>query len=111
MIQKITQAELDRQQEYVRAFPSLPDRPMTYHIVTYGCQMNVHDSEKLAGILESMGMRLYDHIVISGSRDYSFHAHHLLDGMGETPAQPLREPDDLAADRPLRVLPAREERT
>ena len=44
MIQKITQAELDRQQEYVRAFPSLPDRPMTYHIVTYGCQMNVHDS-------------------------------------------------------------------
>ena len=56
MIQKITQAELERQQEYVRAFPSLPDRPMTYHIVTYGCQMNVHDSEKLAGILESMGM-------------------------------------------------------
>lgn len=28
---------------------------MKYHIVTYGCQMNVHDSEKIAGILEEMG--------------------------------------------------------
>jgi len=26
-----------------------------YKIITYGCQMNVHDSEKIAGILESMG--------------------------------------------------------
>ncbi len=26
-----------------------------YHIVTYGCQMNVHESEKLAGILVSEG--------------------------------------------------------
>ncbi len=29
-------------------------RPL-YHIVTYGCQMNVHDSEKLAGMLKQMG--------------------------------------------------------
>ncbi|AZT90209.1 tRNA (N6-isopentenyl adenosine(37)-C2)-methylthiotransferase MiaB [Caldicellulosiruptor changbaiensis] len=27
----------------------------TYHIITYGCQMNVHDSEKLAGMLNAMG--------------------------------------------------------
>ena len=27
----------------------------TYHIETYGCQMNVHDSEKLAGVLEKRG--------------------------------------------------------
>lgn len=27
-----------------------------YHIVTYGCQMNAHDSEKIAGMLERMGM-------------------------------------------------------
>ncbi|MBO4989030.1 MAG: tRNA (N6-isopentenyl adenosine(37)-C2)-methylthiotransferase MiaB [Clostridia bacterium] len=26
-----------------------------YQIVTYGCQMNVHESEKIAGILEEMG--------------------------------------------------------
>ena len=26
-----------------------------YHIVTYGCQMNVHESEKIAGILHGMG--------------------------------------------------------
>lgn len=28
-----------------------------YHIVTYGCQMNVHESEKIAGILYKMGYR------------------------------------------------------
>ena len=26
-----------------------------YHIVTYGCQMNVHESEKIAGVLRKMG--------------------------------------------------------
>lgn len=26
-----------------------------YHIVTYGCQMNVHESEKIAGILRQLG--------------------------------------------------------
>ena len=25
-----------------------------YHIQTYGCQMNMHDSETMAGILETM---------------------------------------------------------
>lgn len=29
---------------------------MKYMVVTYGCQMNVHDSEKIAGICESLGM-------------------------------------------------------
>lgn len=28
-----------------------------YHIVTYGCQMNVHESEKIAGVLYTMGYR------------------------------------------------------
>lgn len=28
-----------------------------YKIITYGCQMNVHDSEKLAGMLENMGYK------------------------------------------------------
>ncbi len=26
----------------------------TYHILTYGCQMNVHDSENIAAILEDL---------------------------------------------------------
>jgi len=26
-----------------------------YHIITYGCQMNVHESEKIAGVLRRMG--------------------------------------------------------
>ncbi len=32
----------------------------TYHISTFGCQMNFRDSEKLAGVLESIGYRLVD---------------------------------------------------
>lgn len=33
---------------------------MKYYINTYGCQMNVHESEKLAGILEDLGYTLAD---------------------------------------------------
>ncbi len=33
----------------------LKAKNMNYLIKTYGCQMNVHESEKLAGILEKMG--------------------------------------------------------
>jgi tRNA-2-methylthio-N6-dimethylallyladenosine synthase len=29
----------------------------TYQVTTYGCQMNMHDSERLAGLLESAGYR------------------------------------------------------
>ena len=27
----------------------------TYQVRTYGCQMNVHDSERLSGLLEESG--------------------------------------------------------
>ena len=30
-------------------------RPRTYQVITYGCQMNVHDSERIAGLLEEAG--------------------------------------------------------
>jgi len=30
-------------------------RPRTYEVRTYGCQMNVHDSERLTGLLEGAG--------------------------------------------------------
>jgi tRNA-2-methylthio-N6-dimethylallyladenosine synthase len=32
----------------------------TYQVRTYGCQMNVHDSERLAGLLEAAGYRRAD---------------------------------------------------
>ncbi len=35
-----------------------PNLGKTYYINTYGCQMNVHESEKLAGILENLGYKL-----------------------------------------------------
>ncbi len=70
---------------------------------------DVRITQEIGHILESMGMRLYDHIVISGNKDYSFNAHQLLDGAGGSAAfLPVREPDALAADRPLRTLPVRE---
>jgi tRNA-2-methylthio-N6-dimethylallyladenosine synthase len=31
------------------------EKPRRYHIMTWGCQMNVHDSEKIAGILSALG--------------------------------------------------------
>lgn len=31
-----------------------------YHIITYGCQMNEHDSENIAGLLEAMGYEKSD---------------------------------------------------
>ncbi|HEY0698426.1 MAG TPA: tRNA (N6-isopentenyl adenosine(37)-C2)-methylthiotransferase MiaB [Micromonospora sp.] len=32
-----------------------PGSPRTYQVRTYGCQMNVHDSERISGLLESAG--------------------------------------------------------
>ena len=37
-----------------------------YHIITYGCQMNEHDSENIAGLLEAMG---YEHTDDSSKAD------------------------------------------
>ncbi|MEE8885584.1 MAG: tRNA (N6-isopentenyl adenosine(37)-C2)-methylthiotransferase MiaB [Eubacteriales bacterium] len=35
-------------------------RPMTFNVVTFGCQMNARDSEKLRGILEEIGYQKVD---------------------------------------------------
>ena len=53
---RISQEELQRQRDFARQVRCHPDRPKSYYIVTYGCQMNAHDSEKLAGMLEEMGL-------------------------------------------------------
>ncbi len=54
---RIPPEELIRQRQAASRFRALTERPKTYYIVTYGCQMNAHDSEKLAGMLDSMGMQ------------------------------------------------------
>lgn len=52
----ITAEELAEQRNYAAMVSALTDRPTSYHVVTYGCQMNAHDSEKLSGMLRDMGM-------------------------------------------------------
>ena len=52
----VSEQELLSQRQFAEEFKALPERPQTYFIVTYGCQMNAHDSEKLAGMLDGMGM-------------------------------------------------------
>ena len=52
----ISEVEKTRQASFAAMVRSLPHRPDSYHVVTYGCQMNAHDSEKIAGLLEEMGM-------------------------------------------------------
>ena len=41
----VSAEETARQREFAAAVRDLPHRPETYFIVTYGCQMNAHDSE------------------------------------------------------------------
>ena len=55
-VRRVSPEEIARQREFARQVRFHPDRPQTYYIVTYGCQMNAHDSEKLAGMLEDMGL-------------------------------------------------------
>ncbi len=58
----IATAELEKQQEYMskmRIYLSELEQKtgqkQSYFVLTTGCQMNAHDSEKLAGMLENMG--------------------------------------------------------
>ncbi len=48
---------IQEQQEAISRIAAREDRPLSYYIVTYGCQMNVRDSETLAGMLQNMGMK------------------------------------------------------
>lgn len=46
---------MDRCKELIYEKQSELNRPITYCVTTFGCQMNAHDSEKLKGILEAIG--------------------------------------------------------
>ncbi len=52
--------------EQFRALSEETGRPLTFDVVTFGCQMNARDSEKLRGILEEIGF------VKSDSEDADF---------------------------------------
>ena len=54
---KVTEEQLEEQRQFMREVRALPQRPRSYFVVTYGCQMNAHDSEILAGMLRDMGMK------------------------------------------------------
>ena len=57
-VRAVDREEILRQEGIARQIKRRPDRPKTYHIITYGCQMNAHDSETLGGILGRMGMTM-----------------------------------------------------
>ena len=55
-ITEISNEEISRQRFFTDEIKNLPQKPSSYFVVTYGCQMNAHDSEKLAGMLTEMGI-------------------------------------------------------
>lgn len=46
---------MDRARQLLREKIRQAGRPLTFCVVTFGCQMNARDSEKLKGILERIG--------------------------------------------------------
>ena len=51
---------MEEMKEWVKAQEERLGRPLTCHITTFGCQMNEKDSEKLLGVLETIGYRQTD---------------------------------------------------
>lgn len=51
---------MDIAKEYVRQLSTQKGSPLTFHVSTFGCQMNARDSEKLVGILEKIGYQEVD---------------------------------------------------
>ena len=46
---------IEKARKYVKEMSEKLGRPLTASTVTFGCQMNARDSEKLVGILEQIG--------------------------------------------------------
>lgn len=51
---------MDIAKQYVKQLEERLDRKLTFHVATFGCQMNARDSEKLTGILETVGYQETD---------------------------------------------------
>lgn len=52
---EIMSASVEAQEVTSALFLELSQRNLRYYIESYGCQMNAHDSEKIAGMLTAMG--------------------------------------------------------
>ena len=57
-IRQITEDEKQIQERYIASVKEILPHSLKYNIVTLGCQMNVHDSEVMAGMLDEMGMTM-----------------------------------------------------
>ena len=51
---------IERAKRILQQKERLLGRPLTACTMTFGCQMNVRDSEKLSGILQEVGSRMTD---------------------------------------------------
>ena len=51
---------IEKAKEYVRDRAQVLNRPLTFCVNTFGCQMNARDSEKLEGIIEAIGYEKSD---------------------------------------------------
>lgn len=50
---------IEQARKYVQTESEKLGRPLTASVITFGCQMNARDSEKLAGVLEAAGYEIH----------------------------------------------------
>ena len=50
------ESSVNELKEYFSSLGTRKGRPLTYNVLTYGCQLNESDSEKISGMLASMGL-------------------------------------------------------
>src|ERR1700678_2402452 len=92
-----------------------PDPNKRYHVTTFGCQMNEHDSERMKGMLESLGyaeaptrdaadLILFNTCSIREQADDRFLAH-----LGEARALKRSHPDRLIGVGGCWAQPLKEE--
>ena len=57
---------IQKQKEYIDKIKEINGKKkLYYHILTFGCQLNENDSEKLCGMLEQIGYERTDNIELA----------------------------------------------
>lgn len=51
---------IEQARKYIQTESEKLGRPLTASVITFGCQMNARDSEKLAGVLEAAGYEIHE---------------------------------------------------